>query len=172
MEIRPAMLPDDAAGIAGIDTSVQTTNILAASAGPQGISLRATPQMMTKRFPIDDLDVARRPWTTAWVAVDEGRVAGFAAVGFQSWNRRLVLWHFYVDSGRRGQGLGRRLMESVLTEAKAVGARHVWLETSNQNPSGVAAYEAMGFRLSGLDLTLYDATPAEGEFALFFSRAV
>jgi hypothetical protein len=30
----------------------------------------------------------------------------------------------------------------------------------------------LGFRLCGLDVTLYDGTPAEGEFALFFSRPV
>ena len=172
IQIRPAVLADDAAAIAALDTSVQTTNVLAASAGPQGIILRSIPQTVTKRFPLDDLDDPERPWTTAWVAVDEAQIVGFAAVGFQAWNRRLVLWHFYVDASRRGQGLGRRLMDVVLEAAKARGARHVWLETSNQNPPGVAAYQALGFILSGLDLTLYDGTPSEGEFALFFSRPV
>ena len=33
MEVRLAVLPDDAAGIAAIDTTVQTTNVLAASVG-------------------------------------------------------------------------------------------------------------------------------------------
>ncbi|MDO8801098.1 GNAT family N-acetyltransferase [Phenylobacterium sp.] len=172
MEIRRAALPQDAAGIAAIDTAVRTTNVLVASAGPQGIILRATPQTVTKRFAIDDLSAPDRPWTTGWVAVDDAQIVGFAAVGFQAWNRRLVLWHFYVDAGRRGQGLGRRLMAAVLEEAHLVDARHVWLETSNQNPLGVAAYQALGFTLSGLDLTLYDGTPSEGEFALFLSRPV
>ncbi|MBR7620102.1 GNAT family N-acetyltransferase [Phenylobacterium sp. 20VBR1] len=172
IQIRPALLPDDAAGIAALDTSVQTTNVLAASAGPHGIVLRSIPQTVTKRFPLDDVDDPERPWTTAWVAVDDAQIVGFAAVGFQAWNRRLVLWHFYVDASRRGQGLGRALMEAVLAAAMARDARHIWLETSNRNPPGVAAYQALGFSLSGLDLTLYDGTPAEGEFALFFSRAV
>lgn len=172
MAIRRAVLPDDAAGIAALDTSVVTTNVLAANAGPQGIALRSIPQMVTKHFPIDDLEDPERPWSTGWVAVDGARIVGFAAVGFQAWNRRLVLCHFYVDSGRRGQGLGRRLMDVVLERARAEGARHVWLETSNRNPLGVAVYQALGFALSGLDLTLYDGTPSEGEFALFFSRPV
>jgi len=34
----------------------------------------------------------------------------------------------------------------------------------------VTAYRALGFSLTGADLTLYDGTPAEGEAALFFSR--
>lgn len=172
IEVRPTVLPDDAAGIAALDTLVQTTNVLAASAGPQGIILRSVPQTVTKRFPLDDLDDPERPWTTAWVVVDDAQIVGFAAVGFQAWNRRLVLWHFYVDASRRGQGLGRGLMDAVLADATAWDARHVWLETSNQNPPGVAAYQALGFTLSGLDLTLYDGTPSEGEFALFFSRSV
>jgi ribosomal protein S18 acetylase RimI-like enzyme len=172
MEVRLAVLPDDAAGIAAIDTSVQTTNVLAASVGLHGVVLRATPQTVTKRFAIDDLRAPDRPWTTGWVVVDNAQIIGFAAVGFQAWNRRLVLWHFYVDAGRRGQGLGRRLMAAVLEEARVAGARHVWLETSNQNLPGVAAYQALGFTLSGLDLTLYDGTPSEGEFALFFSRPI
>ncbi|WP_340647300.1 GNAT family N-acetyltransferase [Phenylobacterium sp.] len=172
ISIRAATLPGDSAGIAAIDSSVQTANVLAACAGPEGVVLRTERQTVTKRFPIEDLDDPDRPWSRAWVAVDEARIIGFAAVGFQAWNWRLVLWHFYVDASRRGQGLGRRLMEVVLEEARARAARHVWLETSNQNPPGVAAYQALGFSLSGLDLTLYDGTPSEGEFALFFSRPV
>ena len=170
--IRRAVLPRDVAAIAAIDTAVQSTNVLAASAGPEGIVLRSVPQTVTKVFPLEDLDDPDRRWDVAWVATDGAQIIGFAAVGFQAWNQRLVLWHFYVDAGRRGQGLGRRLMEPVLDQARSLGARHVWLETSNHNPPGVAVYQALGFSLTGLDLTLYDATPSEGEFALFFSRAV
>lgn len=170
--IRRAVLPQDAAGIAAIDTAVQSANVLVASARPQWIVLRSIPQTVSKRFALEDLDDPERPWDTAWVAAAGAQVVGFAAVEFQRWNRRLALWHFYVDAGRRGQGLGRRLMDPVLVHARTVGARHVWLETSNQNPPGVAAYQALGFSLTGLDLTLYDGTPSEGEFALFLSRAV
>ncbi len=74
--IRRAILPQDAAGIAAIDTAVQTTNVLAASAGPQGIILRSVPQTVSKRFALDDLDDPGRPWDTAWVAVDGARSRG------------------------------------------------------------------------------------------------
>ena len=170
--IRRANLPQDSAGIAAIDTSVTTASVLAATVGAAGVVLHAVEKVLTKRFPLDDLDDPERPWDTAWVAIENDRIRGFAATGFQAWNRRLVLWHFYVDAPVRGQGLGRRLMAAVLDEARARSARHVWLETSNQNPPGAAAYEALGFKLTGLDLTLYDGTPSDGEFALFFSREV
>jgi ribosomal protein S18 acetylase RimI-like enzyme len=63
-------------------------------------------------------------------------------------------------------------VERVLSRGHDLGARNVWLETSNLNAPGVAIYEALGFRLSGIDLTLYDGTPAEGEIALFFSKPI
>jgi hypothetical protein len=62
------------------------------------------------------------------------------------------------------------LLSQVNEHAKAVGARNIWLETSSLNVPGALAYWRLGFQLAGLDLTLYDATPAEGEVALFFSR--
>jgi ribosomal protein S18 acetylase RimI-like enzyme len=45
-----------------------------------------------------------------------------------------------------------------------------WLETSNVNLPAVRAYERLGFRLCGLDTSLYEGTPAEGEVALFLCR--
>ena len=115
------------------------------------------------------------PWTIGLVAVDEkDRVIGFVAAEFRAWNRRLVLWHLYVDRQFRGKGVARNLVDAVQlhAEQRAQAALHIWLETSNLNVPGVKAYGQMGFHLSGLDTTLYDGTSAEGEFALFLSRAV
>ena len=72
----------------------------------------------------------------------------------------------------RGLGVGRRLLETVAAHGGTLGARHLWLETSSLNVPGAAAYRALGFRLVGADLTLYDGTEAEGEVALFFARPV
>ncbi|GIK48622.1 MAG: hypothetical protein BroJett013_13190 [Alphaproteobacteria bacterium] len=85
---------------------------------------------------------------------------------------RIVLWHFYVDPTSRREGVGRRLIEVVKAHAVDCGARHIWLETSSLNVPGVNAYGALGFSLTGADLTLYDGTPSEGEIALFYSRGV
>ena len=64
------------------------------------------------------------------------------------------------------------LVERVLGYGRDLDARHVWLETSNLNAPGVAIYAALGFRLTGIDRTLYDGTPATGETALFFSKPI
>jgi ribosomal protein S18 acetylase RimI-like enzyme len=170
--IRHARLPDDAAAIEAIDTSFSTDIVFDVEADGGGFALRerrlAAP--LTKRFPLDDVRSDERPWSHGFVAEDGGVCVGFAAAGFGAWNRRLVLWHLYVRADARGRGVGRRLVERVADLGRELGARHIWLETSNLNAPGVAAYRALGFTLTGVDTTLYDATPAEGEIALFFSR--
>lgn len=174
IRIREARLPDDAAAIEAIDTSFSTDVIFDVDATGDGFRLRerrlASP--LTKRFPLDDVRSEERPWSRGFVAENGGECVGFAAAGLEPWNKRLVLWHLYVQPSARGGGVGRQLVERVIDLARELGARHVWLETSNLNAPGVAAYRALGFTLTGIDVTLYDATPAESEVALFLSRPI
>ncbi|HEY5006751.1 MAG TPA: GNAT family N-acetyltransferase [Caulobacteraceae bacterium] len=172
LTVRSAVLPQDAAGIAALDTSFTTTQVY--DVAVVGEVVRLTPRgldaPLTKRFPLDDLGDPERPYDRAWVAVDGVAIVGFAATSYASWNRRLILWHLYVDPSVRRRGIARDLLRQVDAHAAARGARNVWLETSSLNVPGVATYRSLGFILSGVDLTLYDGTPAEGETALFFSR--
>lgn len=169
--IREARLPDDAAAIEAIDTSFTTDVVYDVVATGAGFALRerrlATP--LTKRFPLDDVRGDDRPWSHGFLA-EGGVCLGFAACAFEPWNRRLVLWHLYVQPAARGRGVARALVEAVDALGRELDARHLWLETSNLNVPGVAAYRALGFSLTGIDTTLYDGTPAEGEVALFFSK--
>ena len=51
------------------------------------------------------------------------------------------------------------------------GARCLWLETQNTNYPAIQFYQHVGFRLCGLDESLYDpAGPGRNEIALFFVR--
>lgn len=170
--VRPAVLPKDAAGVAAIDTSFTTRQVYDVDVAGNEIrlTLRDLESPLSKRFPLDDLESSTRPYDHAWVAVDGGRVVGFAASSFERWNRRLVLWHLYVHPPHRGRGIARRLLEEVDNHGATCGARHLWLETSSLNAPGFAAYRALGFSLTGVDLTLYDGTSAEGETAVFLSR--
>ena len=172
--IRQARLPDDAAAIEAIDTSFTTNSVFDVAASGAGFALRERrlAEPLTKRFPLDDVRGDDRPWSHGFLAEDGGACVGFAAAGLQPWNKRLVVWHLYVQPRARGRGIGRRLVERVDALGRELCARHLWLETSNLNAPGVAAYRALGFELTGIDATLYDATPAEGEIALFFSRAL
>lgn len=171
--VRPAVLPDDVTGIAALDTGFETDLIYTAEAGPEGVRLtiERLPSPVSKRFPLNDLD-GEPPWSHAWVVEDGGRIVGFAAASYMAWNRRALLWHLYVDPARRGRGIGRRLIDAVHAYAADAGALRLWLETSNLNVTGVEIYRRLGFELCGLDLSLYDGTPAEGEFALYMDRGI
>jgi ribosomal protein S18 acetylase RimI-like enzyme len=174
LDVRAAVFPGDIPGIAALDTAFTTSRVYDVTVSGDRIELapRDLDRPLTKRFPLDDLESPDRPYDTAWVAVEDGTIIGFAAASHASWNHRLVLWHLYVSPAQRGRGVARALLQSVEAHALALEARHIWLETSSLNVPGIAAYRALGFSLSGVDLTLYDGTLAEGEIALFFSRPV
>ncbi|HTB98210.1 MAG TPA: GNAT family N-acetyltransferase [Terracidiphilus sp.] len=51
-----------------------------------------------------------------------------------------------VSPARRGQGIGRRLLEYALEQARSLGVRSLFLGSSTKLPSAVHLYEAVGFR--------------------------
>ena len=84
---------------------------------------------------------------------------------------RLTLWFLYIDPAWRRRGVGRALLERVEAHGREVGATHVWLETSNVNVPGVAAYERLGYSLCGADRTYYGAY-MPGETALYLAKSL
>jgi GNAT superfamily N-acetyltransferase len=56
------------------------------------------------------------------------------------------LKRMYVDPNQRGQGLGRRLVEALEAEARALGVQRLVLETGTRQLAALALYEATGFR--------------------------
>jgi ribosomal protein S18 acetylase RimI-like enzyme len=82
----------------------------------------------------------------AWVAEDEGgEVLGYvttradraAGVGF--------IPNLAVRAGRRGEGVGRRLIEHALQQFREAGLEVARIETLEQNPVGRHLYPACGF---------------------------
>lgn len=174
IELRDAQLPADADAVTKMDISFSTNERYVLDRSSSGILLREVElgQPLTKRFPLDDLKNENRPWDFAQLAIDDGRVCGFAAAGYQEWNRRLILWHLYIDWSYRNLGIARSLVDSVAQHGLQIGALNLWLETSNLNVPGIRAYRRLGFELCGADTTLYLGTPAASEQALFFARAL
>ncbi|WP_424213539.1 GNAT family N-acetyltransferase [Streptomyces sp. BI20] len=178
--VRPAR-PQDAAGLAAVDSSFTTDTVLEVSVTPSGFGLRevTVDPPLRKVFPEDTPDPAAdaaptpdpAPDRRTYVAVaPDGRIAGFGVFAYAAWNRRLVVEDIALDPAHRGRGLGRALIARAEGFARERGAVHLWLEVSNVNAPAVRAYRRWGFALCGLDLTLYDGTPATGEHALYLSR--
>ncbi|KAE8310118.1 hypothetical protein BDV41DRAFT_545857 [Aspergillus transmontanensis] len=101
------------------------------------------------------------------------KVVAFISVKFSSWNARLIISDIEINPLYRRQGIGRNLIR--FTERLGVArwpVRHVWLEVSNVNYPAIQSYLKMGFKIAGLDVSLYVGTPAEGEFAIFMWKDV
>jgi putative acetyltransferase len=93
-----------------------------------------------------DLDALRRPDITFWTAVDGGTLVGCAAL------KRLDPAHAELKSmrtapARTRTGVASRILEHVLTEARAHGYRRISLETGTAEfflPARTL-YEKFGF---------------------------
>src|SRR5215212_10237213 len=130
----------DASALRALDTSFTSDFVYNAMPGEDSLELRLTPatSRIQKQFP---LDLDQPIWDQGFVAVHEERIYGFIATRYESWNRRLAIVYFYVDSLRRRQGIGRRLMERAIESSRLAGARTAWVETSNYNYPGVLTYQ-------------------------------
>ena len=162
---------DDLGAVQALDRELETDREFIVRRTPDRLELVSVrlPKPHRKRFPFDP---SADPWTHGFVAVEDERIRGFIATSVETWNSRLVLRHFYVDRDARRRGIGRALMQHAVAEGREAGAVTAWAETSNRNYPGVQAYARLGFALCGFDLSLYVATPAEGEFALYLARDI
>jgi amino-acid N-acetyltransferase len=77
-----------------------------------------------------DLPTAGLKWSLPdfLVAEERGRVVG--AVGLEIYGDCALLRSAVVDAGRRGSGLGRDLVESLLQRAGTRGVREIYLLTT------------------------------------------
>jgi ribosomal protein S18 acetylase RimI-like enzyme len=100
-------------------------------------------------------------------------IIGFITVNFSAWNSRLIIADIEIHPSYRRQGIGGSLVRVAEKIARSrYHIRHVWLEVSNVNYPAVRSYLSMGFLVAGLDISLYTATEAEGEFAIFMWKRV
>jgi ribosomal protein S18 acetylase RimI-like enzyme len=169
MEIR-SYRPDDRDRVSTIDASFTVDAIAMLEVGPGSISWSAIPSVPRQKSHdlAEYLEDAAPPWSDGYVAEVGGRIVGFAAAGFESWNRRAVLWHMYVDRASRGTGVARALLSVVVARAREAESRQVWLETQDSNVTAIAAYERLGFTIVGFDRSFYDNPPG-AETAIFMS---
>ena len=98
-------------------------------------------------------------------------LVGLAIAEGHQWNRSLFVHEFHIAETHRKQGIGRRLMECVAEKASRAGFRIIVCETQNTNPTAISVYRKLGFRVEGVDISLYsnDDSP-EGEIAVFMKR--
>ncbi len=100
-------------------------------------------------WPLEALrhELAQNPFCRAFVAEEEGRVAGYAYLWVIFEQGHLI--NIAVHPRFRGRGLGEALLRRVLREAVGQGARAVHLEVRERNAPAIALYRKHGFQVLG-----------------------
>lgn len=81
------------------------------------------------------------------------------------------MWEFHVAEGYRGQGIGRKLLDTLIEKGRSAGLRTIVCETQNVNVPAIHFYRKMGFILDGIDLSYYSNEDwPDGEVAVFMKR--
>jgi ribosomal protein S18 acetylase RimI-like enzyme len=165
----------DLDGLAALDTAFVTDRIY--QVRRDGLAFRLDVQRVdppiAKSYPRPRLELSDR-LLVACADEADGELVGYGELECEAWNGRARIEHIYVSSHFRGRGAGRALIDALAERAgREPSARCLWLETQNVNYPAVQFYLRMGFRLCGLDETLYrpgDPHILPGEVALYFAR--
>ena len=92
----------------------------------------------------------------AYGAFEGDRLVGYVEGAIEGWNNRYRISNICIfDFENRSRGIGQALMNAILREAEASGARMVILETQTCNENAIAFYRRNGFEIIGFDLYSY-----------------
>ncbi len=93
------------------------------------------------------------------VAEEEGEVVGYTYAGIEGPDYMVLrgpagaLYDVVVEPARRGQGIGRQLVEATVAELKARGAPRVVLATAARNETAQRLFARAGFRPTMIEMT-------------------
>lgn len=85
------------------------------------------------------------------VAEEDGLILGYASYG--PWRpfhgfRETVEHSVYVRAGQRGKGLGRKLMQALIDEARADGLHMMVAAVTAGNDASIKLHESLGFQIT------------------------
>lgn len=125
-------------------TSTEMADLIAIHAQTM---LAASPPESCHFLPIDGL---RQPSVSVWSMWEEGALIGCGALKDLG-NGEGEIKSMHTRAHLRGRGLGRRMLEHILGEAKARGYTSLWLETGSMDAFIPARrlYESYGFTFAG-----------------------
>jgi ribosomal protein S18 acetylase RimI-like enzyme len=119
--------------------------------------------MIIRRLIADDLPRLRQFWKENWgdeFVVAHGMIYypdtldGFIALDSDEWMGEITYAFsgsdceiVSLDSLREGQGIGTKLINAVLEEARAKNCKRVFLITTNDNLNALSFYQKRGFEL-------------------------
>ena len=78
----------------------------------------------------------------------DGRFAGFASIGPTDADGVMKLHKLYLPPEIHGRGLGTRLLNHCIAQARQSGARRLLLAVNKRNAKAIAAYQRNGFAIA------------------------
>lgn len=104
---------------------------------------------LTEQHDLDILDNPEEkiiaPGGCIFLAIDNEKVIGAAGIAKEH-EGVYELVKMGVDSAYHGQGIGKKLLEHCLAEAKKMGAEKIFLFSNSQLTTALKMYEKYGFR--------------------------
>ncbi len=73
----------------------------------------------------------------------------------EEWNNRLVITQLLVNEDKRGNGIGKMLIDKTIEIAKEEDFRLITLETQTCNIPAIEFYKKCGFKFAGTNLHFY-----------------
>jgi len=125
--------PDDLAAVAELQR-----RSFAHAWGAEAIRWELDHSQVARLYTVRAPDRALVGYCACWIVFDELHINSLA-----------------VDPAWRRQGVARRLMDHVLRDAAAAGARSATLEVRQSNEGARALYEGLGFRVEGVRRDYY-----------------
>ncbi|VBB41924.1 Ribosomal-protein-alanine acetyltransferase [uncultured Desulfatiglans sp.] len=107
------------------------------------------------------------PVSRLWVLLEGGSFAGYAC--FWIFAQELHIMKIALLAPMRGRGLASKLMERIVAEGGAAGARSAWLEVRPSNAAALRLYARQGFEEVGRRRSYYSDS---GEDAVLMSRSI
>ena len=94
------------------------------------------------------LSEMREPLSSFFVAVFQQKIIGY--YGFLHILDELHILNVAVDPDLRQKGVGKKLIEHLVEQARALSARAVTLEVRESNLPAIRLYESFGFACAGV----------------------
>lgn len=99
-------------------------------------------------------DTVEKPNFRYFVAEEAGEILGYC--GFLYVLDEAEIPNVCVKASARRQGVGRKMLEVLITEAKTLGIAVLYLEVRESNEAAMALYASLGFLPNGIRKNFYE----------------
>lgn len=93
------------------------------------------------------------PHSHYYIALEDGKLIGYA--GMLAVLDEGHIMNIAVDKGHRGQGIGKKLVNTLLGKARQLGLIGLTLEVRSGNKQAINLYESLGFVSVGIRKDYY-----------------